>query len=65
MGPGKTPKKKGGKVFIAVSHRGQASRALRGAMLDHPGIALRLMVAHAITGSGLWQVRPEPQRAGI
>lgn len=37
--------------------------AVRAAMLDHPAVALRLVVAHAITGSGLWQVRPEPQRA--
>lgn len=37
--------------------------AVRAAMIDHPAVALRLVVAHAITGSGLWQVRPEPQRA--
>ncbi|WP_192244294.1 ParB/RepB/Spo0J family partition protein [Mesorhizobium silamurunense] len=107
----KTPKKKGGKVFIAVTHRGEVEchegwlsrrearrardkgegpdeaetlakpsrpeltgpmqnyvdlhrhAAVRTAMLDHPAVALRLMVAHAITGSGLWQVRREPQRA--
>ncbi|RWD48625.1 MAG: ParB/RepB/Spo0J family partition protein [Mesorhizobium sp.] len=107
----KTPKKKGGKVFITVSHRGEVEchegwlshkearrarakgeggeeaetpakpsrpeltgpmqnyvdlhrhAAVRAAMLDHPGVALRMMVAHAITGSALWQVRPEPQRA--
>ena len=35
--------------------------AVRAAMLDHPGIALRLMVAHAIVGSHLLIVRPEPQ----
>lgn len=29
----------------------------------YPGVALRLMVAHAITGSPLWHVRPEPQTA--
>ncbi|OBP72245.1 chromosome partitioning protein ParB [Mesorhizobium loti] len=106
----KTPRKRGGKVFISVSHRGavechegwlsrkEARRAraqgeggepdetpakpsrpeltlpmqnyvdlhrhgaVRSAMLDHPCVALRLMVAHAITGSGLWQVRREPQR---
>jgi ParB family chromosome partitioning protein len=29
--------------------------------LGHPGIALRLMVAHAIGGSHLWRVSPEPQ----
>ncbi|MEJ5979123.1 ParB/RepB/Spo0J family partition protein [Novosphingobium sp. PS1R-30] len=39
-------------------HRHAATRAV---LLDHPGIALRLMVAHAITGSSLWTVRPEPQ----
>lgn len=37
--------------------------AVRAAMLGHPGVALRLMVAHAIAGSSLWQVRREPQRA--
>ncbi|TIU42802.1 ParB/RepB/Spo0J family partition protein [Mesorhizobium sp.] len=106
----KTPKKKGGKVIITVSHRGEVEchegwlsrkearrardqsegseqeeiaakpsrpelsgpmqnyvdlhrhAAVRAAMLDHPGTALRLMVAHAIAGSGLWQVRCEPQR---
>ncbi|MBB6125406.1 ParB/RepB/Spo0J family partition protein [Sphingobium subterraneum] len=35
--------------------------AVRAAMTGHPGIALRLMVAHAIVGSPLWTVRPEPQ----
>ncbi|MCG7509073.1 ParB/RepB/Spo0J family partition protein [Mesorhizobium retamae] len=107
----KTPKKKGGKVVITVSQRGEvefhegwltrkearrarasddggeqdetpakASRseltgpmqnyvdlhrhaAVRAVMPDHPGVALRLMVAHAIAGSTLWQVRLEPQRA--
>ncbi|MER9057993.1 ParB/RepB/Spo0J family partition protein [Mesorhizobium sp. M0910] len=104
----KTPKKKGGKVVITVSHRGEVQchegwlshkqarhareggeqeetaakpprpeltgpmqnyvdlhrhAAVRAAMLDHPAVALRLVVAHAVTGSGLWQVRREPQRA--
>ncbi|MDZ5698680.1 ParB/RepB/Spo0J family partition protein [Chelativorans sp. M5D2P16] len=107
----KTPKKKGGKVFVTVSYRGEVEchegwlshrearrvrskgeagegaempvrpsrpeltgpmqnyvdlhrhAAVRTVMLDRPGIVLRLMVAHAITGSGLWQVRLEPQRA--
>ena len=35
--------------------------AVRAALLGHPGMALRLMVAHAIVGSPLWTVRPEPQ----
>lgn len=39
--------------------------AVRAAMLGHPGIALRLMVAHAIGGSHLWQVSPEPQTTRI
>jgi ParB family chromosome partitioning protein len=102
----KTPKKKGGKVFITVSHRGEVEihegwlsrkearrsrragdneadpvavkpvrpevtnslqtyidlhrhAAVRTALLDHPGAALRLMVAHAIAGSSLWQVSPD------
>lgn len=106
----KTPKRKGGKVFIAVTHQGEVEvhegylsrkearrtpntddgeqaapgskpsrpevssalqtyidlhrhAAVRAAMLDHPGVALRLMVAHAITGSALWSVTPEPQQA--
>ena len=37
--------------------------AVRAALLGHPGIALRLMVAHAIGGSHLWRVSPEPQTA--
>ena len=35
--------------------------AVRAAMTGHPGVALRLMVAHAIGGSHLWRVSPEPQ----
>jgi ParB family chromosome partitioning protein len=34
---------------------------VRAALLGHPQLALRLMVAHAIVGSHLWTVRPEPQ----
>ncbi|AZO34834.1 ParB/RepB/Spo0J family partition protein [Mesorhizobium sp. M2A.F.Ca.ET.046.03.2.1] len=37
--------------------------AVRVSLLDHAGAALRLMVAHSIVGSSLWQVRPDPQRA--
>lgn len=37
--------------------------AVRAALTDAPGVALRLMVAHAIAGSPLWTVRPEPQSA--
>ncbi len=35
--------------------------AVRAALCHHPKLALRLMVAHAITGSPLWKVQPEPQ----
>ena len=37
--------------------------AVRAALLDRPGIALRLMLAHAVAGSSLWAIRPEPQTA--
>ncbi len=35
--------------------------AVRAALIGHSGLALRLLVAHAIVGSPLWAVRPEPQ----
>ncbi|MEV5023069.1 ParB/RepB/Spo0J family partition protein [Sphingobium sp. LMA1-1-1.1] len=35
--------------------------AVRTALTGHPAIALRLMVAHAMGGSHLWRVTPEPQ----
>lgn len=35
--------------------------AVRAALTAHPKVALRLMVAHAIAGSHLWKVQPEPQ----
>jgi ParB family chromosome partitioning protein len=35
--------------------------AVRAGLTGHPAIALRLMVAHAIGGSHLWRVTPEPQ----
>jgi ParB family chromosome partitioning protein len=41
-------------------HRHAAARAK---LLQHPGVALRLMVAHAITGSAYWSVKADPQRA--
>ncbi len=37
--------------------------AVRAALVGHPGVALRLMVAHAIVGSHLFRVTPEPQSA--
>jgi ParB family chromosome partitioning protein len=35
--------------------------AVRGDLLDHSAIALRLMVAHMIAGSSLWNVQADPQ----
>lgn len=35
--------------------------AVRAALLSHPQVALRLMVAHAIGNSPLWTIRPERQ----
>lgn len=35
--------------------------AVRAALTQHSGVALRLMVAHVIAGSPLWTVRAEPQ----
>lgn len=101
------PKKKSGKVFVSVSHRGEVAfhegyitakearqrakgeagadaakpvrpevsaalgnyidlhrhAAVRASLLSEPGIALRMMVAHAIVGSPLWRVDVEKQRA--
>lgn len=37
--------------------------AVRLRLVEEPKIALRLVLAHMIAGSGLWQVKPEPQRA--
>src|SRR3546814_2132393 len=37
--------------------------AVRASLLSEPGIALRMMVAHAIVGSPLWRVEIEKQRA--
>lgn len=38
--------------------------AVRAAVLDRPGVALRLLAAHAMCGSRLWKVVPKPQRSG-
>lgn len=108
----RTPKAKGGKVFVSITHQGevevhegylsgkdakkararesrtgateadrQAARdqrsettsslqtyidlhrhaAARLALTEHPGVALRLVIAHAIAGSLLWNVRVESQ----
>lgn len=99
------PKRKGGKIFVTLSHRGEVAfhegyitnkearqrakgeayapkpvrpevsaalgnyidlhrhAAVRTSLLSEPGIALRMMVAHAIVGSPLWRVDVERQRA--
>lgn len=98
------PKRKGGKVFVAVSSRGEVTvhegyvtrtearklelgdalvkpvrpetsapiqnyadlhrhAGVRADLIGQPSVALRLMVAHAIVGSPLWDVRIEAQRA--
>ncbi len=97
------PKRKGGKVFIAVGARGDVAvhegyvslkearkpkgeavekpvrpevsspiqnyvdlhrhAAVRADLASRPSLALRLLVAHAIAGSALWNVRVEAQRA--
>ena len=101
----RTPKRRGGRVYIAVGSRGDVTAhegyltlkevrravraeqpgdqpvrpeisaplrnyldlhrhaAVRAAVAVQPGVALRLMVAHAIYGSALWRVSVEPQRA--
>jgi ParB family chromosome partitioning protein len=98
------PKKEGGKVFMAMSHRGDVTvhdgyislrearrqqlgdtdekpqrpeltapmqnyidlhrhAVVRSKVAGKPMLALRLVLAHAILGSSLWNVRIEPQRA--
>jgi ParB family transcriptional regulator, chromosome partitioning protein len=37
--------------------------AIRLELLNHPQIALRLVLAHLIVGSNLWMVKPEPMKA--
>ncbi|WP_232496209.1 ParB/RepB/Spo0J family partition protein [Novosphingobium kaempferiae] len=37
--------------------------AVRAKLVEDTGLSLRVMVAHAIMGSGLWTVRIEPQKA--
>jgi len=35
--------------------------AVRVALTEHPAVALRLLVAHAVAGSPYWQVKPDPR----
>lgn len=101
------PKKKDGKVFVSLSHRGEVgfhegyitvkearqrakgaagadtskpvrpevsaalgnyidlhrNAAVRASLLSDTGVALRMLIAHAIVGSPLWRVDVEKQRA--
>ncbi|MEV5022736.1 ParB/RepB/Spo0J family partition protein [Sphingobium sp. LMA1-1-1.1] len=102
------PKRKGGKVYVVTSHRGDVTfhegylttkearklerqgesgeatnkpsrpevtssqqdyidlhrhAAVRAGIIGHPGLCLRVAVAHMIAGSPLWTIRTEPQRA--
>lgn len=102
----KTPKTKGGRVYVSIRHdgyvtfhegyiplreaRAKAARSgdgveasakpeitkamqtylelhrhalVRAELLNHPGVALRLTVAHMIAGSALWMIRSDPQKA--
>lgn len=106
----KVARKKGGKVFVSVTHDGEVTfhegyltheeadragrakggdalaeqakperpeltaamrnylglhrhAAVRAELLGHPGLMLRLAVAHIIAGSSLWTVKAETQRA--
>jgi ParB family chromosome partitioning protein len=101
----RSPKRKGGRVYVTVSHRGDVTfhegyvtmkearklergesiemptkrpeitaaianyadlhrhSAVRSAVAERPSVALRLMVAHAISGSYLFSVKADPQRA--
>ncbi|NQY97510.1 MAG: ParB/RepB/Spo0J family partition protein [Henriciella sp.] len=43
-------------TYISRHRHGAAAASL----LEAPAIALRLMVAHALAGSSLWDVRPQP-----
>lgn len=106
----KAPKRKGGRVYIAVNNRGEVTfhegyvtqkegqrlrkaeaegkdgtvppkivrpeltstltgyvdlhrhAAVRAELANHPSVALRVMVAHAIVGSPLWKVEVQGQR---
>src|SRR5690606_32379424 len=37
--------------------------AVRARLVEHPGIALRLLIAHALTSPGHWTVHADSQRA--
>lgn len=54
--PAIKPEMSGPVAEYILRHRHSAARA---SLLQSPAIALRLMVAHALVGSSLWDVRPQ------
>lgn len=38
--------------------------AVRATLIDHPGVALRLLIAHALAGSRYWRVETDPLGGG-
>ncbi|MFT4253017.1 MAG: ParB N-terminal domain-containing protein [Caulobacter sp.] len=38
--------------------------AVRAVLTDHPGVALRLLLAHALAGGAYWKVEADPRRSG-
>ena len=56
-GTQQSPEMSGPMTTYIAHHRHAAAGA---ALLDAPSITLRLMVAHAMTGSSLWDVRRQP-----
>ncbi len=69
------PSPQAGDAAAAPSARAEVTRAqaayielhrhaaVRVALTEQPGVALRLLVAHAVAGSAFWQVRPDPRPA--
>ncbi len=58
-GGGKSELTKATRNYIGLHKHG----AVRTELLAHPGIALRLTVAHLIAGSSLWNVKADPRKA--
>ena len=58
-GGGKSELTKAMRNYLGLHKHG----AVRTELLAHPGIALRLTVAHLIAGSSLWNVKADPRKA--
>ena len=63
--PGSAPKPVRPEITSAMQDYVALHRhaAVRAALIGHNGLALRLMVTHAIAGSPLWRVEVEPQKS--